>query len=288
MAIVDYPAVTISTAASWPDDAEGWTLRSTLRLQSAVKCVSPEMPNAVLTQLFGITNESDGTTLAEETALDLTDHYVKIEVNSARWVGIVTGHTDVRYGGDGSTATGERSFQAYGLEQLLANQPVPGSLVYQGGSSYEIAHILPFNRTHQRGANVFAGNRETTQTDGLWHFVEAGSAWTVKNILEYMFGWFVTGPWGDLGGQIDDLDQIVVEFDPTGMSVYQILNALVSHKRGYCWSVRYGTQVAAPTLYPYICIHGLAGSAIESGDFSFAANPEVGAVALSNNILRDW
>jgi len=136
---------------------------------------------------------------------------------------------------------------------------------------------------------VFAGNRAAAKQGDLWHFVEAGQPWTAKNILEYLFDYFVTGPWGALGGQIDDLDQIVPgEFDPTGMTVYQILNALVSHKRGYCWSVRYGGQVAVPQLYPYVYIHGISGSTIESGDFLFYPNPEVGSVALSDNILQDW
>jgi len=275
MSIADYPTIKIYTKASW---AAAWTERSTLKPVSVVDVAAPEMSKAVIVQYFGEHNLAQRDTFAAEDKLDLLDQYVQIDCASPdfQWTGIVIDQTTEELGRDVANPTGTRTFVAYGLDHILDMTPIEGSWCKKStGDVYHIHRSLTFNVSHERGGTLL-GNR-TAQTGYSWYFEDNAQLWTIKNILEYLLAHYCVaqGPDWELGGLIDDLDQITEIVSLDGLTVRQALNKLIDRRRGYGWCIR---SIGAGTAT--IHIFSLFAEHVIVGDLAFSKNAEQGAVDM--------
>ena len=278
--LTDFTGGTVWTKAAW---VGSWIERTTLQPISAVNVCAPEYGQAIIRQHIGSHNLADRTAFAAEAALDLRDHYVKIvnASDSSEWVGIITEQSTEWLGFQAADPTGIRTYVARSLDHLLDMTPIVGSWCSDDGATvYQIDRSLTFNISHERGGTLI-GNRSAAKIGltPMWYFTLDGSEWTIKNILEYVLDQYA-GSMGflwELGGQIDDLDQLTTIVSLDGLTVRQALNKLIDRRRGYGWTLR---MVGSEPQDVRIHVFSLFTSDVNVGGFTFTENAEQGDVDL--------
>lgn len=231
---------------------------------------------ATLSWRFGMGLQNDAGEFGQYQKLDLTNHYVKIEVEQEegnrpiKWYGVVVEQAEDRKGallgeGGGRILTGENGFVANGLEMLLDQTVLTRSHVLKKASGapgdedkvYVLKRALTFNKP-----NHFAdhGNRTSAKgPDGVYLFSEdlgsdtslGGSPqqqsefWTTKDIVEYLLHYEspraiddTTYITWELG---DDAEHVLPDWDrpqieAEGRTIFTILNQLCDPRRMLGWA----------------------------------------------------
>lgn len=223
--------VKVYTKATWAGE---WVQVYYLRPLSAVDCVAPEVPKAEFEYRYGKLKRHGATFFATFVPPEIVDQYVKIEVSGVTWwVGVIESYVDVPDGADVTAKAGRRIYTAYGLEHLLDRVSL-----YQGYCDSGVIKQVPtFNLRHSANGTVL-GNRSAAEVAGHWAFSIDGAMWTVRTILDYCFDLFApSGITWTVDGLVADLDNLEIVFDPTGMTLLEIVNALIDRRRGYAWRV---------------------------------------------------
>lgn len=206
--------------------------------------------------------------------LNISGWYIKVEGydefgSALLWVGQVALESFDFDEADGVTGDpqGHEAIQAFGLEYLLNRRQVNGSYV-EGGDTF-VDRVVVFNRRNERGETVSGNRSESVNGDGLYTFSLEGVEWSYLDILEYVLAYFQpSGISFYLTGQTGILAQIVDEVSVSGMTPFEILNALVSPRRGLGWRI-----VTSGEGDVGIYVFSVLAEAISVGDFEMPANP---------------
>lgn len=191
----------------WRDD---WVLYSTIQCLDATWCLSPTMPTATITRDYGHIQQLDAGDYDIFAKMDIVGWYVKIvfqteipagatAYDTKTWYGVVSHMEDenrglVTYGID-TMATGNQTWQCYGLEKLLDTEVLKESWVNTGETSPLIVQLpITFNRNG-------APNRSDLVMDPENSYVFEGRVmddpsypitaewWSSFHIIDYLLSW---------------------------------------------------------------------------------------------------
>lgn len=212
---------------------------------------------------------------APYSPLSLIGKFVRITVHPDEstddedlvWIGYIVGTAKQRSAvkGDGmaQALTGKKQVvRAVGLEYFLDRVQIDASIVFD---TTRILRSMPFNGG--RGVSLDPDTRtranrcDEANADGVLVFAgpgQPGELWTLTNIIAYLLYYFT--PRNNAGDPSPDIftlsaddiiagvcDGIAPTLDPEGMTVYQVLNKLLSPQRGLVWWLD-GTQVRVESL----------------------------------------
>lgn len=218
-----------------------WRYVPFLRPVGGEKSVGREMSWAEFEWEMGdVMQREAGKTWRFYRRLNISNWFVKIEAHRWNtgfdfWFGIIQ-PTRLALDGD---FNGTQGFKAYGLEYLLGRLPlfstyIDGGLLAMRSST--------FNRRNRRGLSL-TGNRSSspyTVSNGavIFTFSTDGAVWTARQILDYLLFFYqpLEVPFV-LVGQLAVLDNIVEEVSYRGLLLIDVLNDLVTPKRGLNWRV---------------------------------------------------
>lgn len=198
--------------------------------------------------------------------LDLIDQFVRVTIDDGtttyRWHGVVVDDQVLRggvqlIGGERKYLFQDQGFSVAGLEYLLDRRRIDSAIV---DDTTRIGRSLAFNAdstARLTSSRATRGNRSSvTNSDGVYAFAKTpgGSIWDAADMVEYLLKYFT--PVDSLGaaapvewaldvGATLLLTDYYPTFDPTGMTTYEVLNALLNPKRGFCWWVDYDPEAGA-------------------------------------------
>ena len=237
---------------------------------------------------------------AEYAPLNIVGKFVKITIptpddeTDIEWVGYVQAMAKQRSAVKGADPaanhlTGRKQvFSAVGLEYFLDRVQVDSAHIFKqlpeepgpGDKSYtKILRTIPFNGGKGVGYDADAkirGNRcESPNPDGIYAFVPAdedGELWTLADIVIYLTEYFTTRNKADEVSPIrfflsptdeaaNVLDGVAPTIDPFNMTVFQLLNRLLSPQRGFVWWLEF-KQVPFGVAEGHIRVETLAQTAI--------------------------
>jgi hypothetical protein len=221
--------------------------------------------------------------------LSLENWFVQIStVQESRerviFVGIITDDTSNIRESTGGTPTGDQVIEARGLEHLLDLLPIIGGVATKDGTTtFNIDQAPSFNGQGGFGLGLI-GNRTASPVAalGVNVFSSAGYVWTNLDILQYVLTAFTPHPQVSfaLSGQYSALDEIQTIHYLEGLTIYQMLNHLVSKRRGLQWSVR---TTGAGTANIHIST-AFSSDVLLDGAVLVPANPEQFTVSADNYI----
>lgn len=182
------------------------------------------------------------------------------------WSGIFTAESVASWGrrvsGTELIEDADQRLIAFGMELLLDRKPIMTAYVakeeaagWDGvGQTAQISNPPTVNDRVRRGLSLF-GNRSSAKKEVPWSeesdmpdeamrhayvFSEDGEVWTVRDFLEYAVAFHPPpGPWIIYSGQFGDLDNLQYEIRHEGLTHKQLLDRLVSRRRGYGWCLRW-------------------------------------------------
>lgn len=293
--IHDVPPHRVYTRGSW---GEPWTLRPGLFCNWCQFESSPQTSAAELEYDYG--QVLDGLAFVERPPLAIAGHWVKIEILAAadaasgppgniRWYGRCQEQAADLAGRVGDyvgqqfrrSPSGRQQFDCLGLEFELDRLFVVTSAIEGGG---DIGRALDFNRG---GGGRLAGDAPSrpNRSEGLGPnntFVFARQLagahyWQADEIVEYLLAHHAQGelPWKlDTDSQLGFLKWYRPALPVHGMSLRQVLDALVDRRRLSAWSVRVWEQAGEPDS-PRIYVYSLTPDPIAStlGNQILPANP---------------
>lgn len=244
------PTFTVSTKSTLAV-ATAWTVQPNLYCERVSRRVNG-MDEALLTFQAGDNVRQIGSiTMGTAAPLDLVGHFVKIEFTDATngdfvWTGYLVEESDRR------ELTAPQVFRAVGLEYFLDRTQIFSAVIDDGKI---IGRSVPFNDPSAAGTynTRRRGNRTTgTPSSGVPEFAASEATrteWTVADILKYLMEYY--HPVDNIGATTPCtwrppsvihepyLRDYIVSFDPSGKTVYEILNALISPRRSLCWWLEY-------------------------------------------------
>jgi hypothetical protein len=236
--------------------ADPWSLRPYLRSPQCTFACGPDMSSAILEYQYGNIHRHDAIGYAVFTPLDLSDRYVKIEIDGGpTWYGVVVDSANDR-GGEHEVngvevVRGTQVFQCRGLEFLLHRKVIDTSIVADGGGEKRIGRAIGFNLGGGlSGSSDKIGNMDDVQVSsaGTGLFAQnlaIAREWTAADILEYLRPYHVPT---DLNG-IDSLGwalgagyrAILQNYTPAmqvhDKTFFQVLNELIDRRRLMGWYV---------------------------------------------------
>lgn len=207
-----------------------------------------------------------GTAVAEISPLGIVGQFVRIDVPGTAtypWYGVVVAERLTRSGvvNDGGTNKHQARDQflgAVGLEYFLDRRQIDAAWYHD---TLRVARPVAFNAqdtTPLATARVKRGNRSSSVNgDGVYVFhpgqAGTGSVWTAAQIVQYLLQYFAPT---DHNGDPSPCPFVLAEaaatqlaswrptFDPSGLTVFEALNALLSPQRGFVWWVEYSENPA--------------------------------------------
>ena len=249
------PQVTVKTKDALTVATE-WTEQPYLRCEQLVLQVNA-MDQATFRFEAGPRVRQIGSgILGPGDELDLSGKFVRVEFpdtydggdSSLSWTGYFIGNDTKREIHSPQIQT------AVGIEYFLDRDQIRESIIHE---DKRIGRVIPFNDSSSGGGyrTTGRGNRSTTAVPEGWQFAASDSAraeWSAKNIVEYLLANFhpkntagVTSPcaWSfDFGSYVDDY---IVGFDPDKLTLFEILNRLLSPRRSLCWWLDYSEAEGA-------------------------------------------
>jgi hypothetical protein len=251
-----------------------WTLAPYIHCDEATWCVAPTMPTATLVCEYGEIARPGALQFSKESRRDYQRFYVKVVFaigdgetldGTKTWYGIVE-LTDDQKGGAkvytnaaGETlvvATGEQTWQAFGLEQLLAVHTIRNSVVKDAvhTTTVTVKRGVCFNEDGK-------ANRHTTLYDTVYPFASKSSnaeTWSSRHIVEYLLKHQTpTKANGDVevpfalmefwAPAIPDWD--APELDQEQQTTYDLLVSLVSRQRLASWYLWVDETTTPATVY---------------------------------------
>ncbi|HUX16798.1 MAG TPA: hypothetical protein VMW52_10025, partial [Phycisphaerae bacterium] len=256
----------------WSGD---WEEVEHLYCDHVVFAAAPSVPTAAFSWRFGVGLRPGEQAFEDVEPLDLLDQYVKVEIDSppdadgeardpVTWQGIFL---EDAWNSDGAfvrhkpktkdelerTPSGQQSMAAYGLEVLLARQPIRGSWWLAGaGDERVIERPLAFNAENRlanagnrskakgpRGQYLFSGDLSDTVNGCDW--------WSTRDVVEYLLAYHAPV---DEAGNHDvpfGLEPSAKPYLPTwdrprvkldGRTVKEVLDELLNRRRLLGYSVR--------------------------------------------------
>jgi hypothetical protein len=234
--------------------ADAWSLRPYLRAPQCTFSCGPDMSSAVLEYKYGNRHMHDANGFAVFTPLDLSDRYVKIEIDDGpTWYGVVVDSDNDR-GGEHEVngvevVRGTQTFLCRGLEFLLQRKIIDTSIVASDANEYEIERAIGFNLgSGLPGSSDKIGNmvRGGIKSSIFSSTLEGAEEWDAAEILNYLIAYHVPG---DVAG-IDSLgwfgsffrySGILQHYTPAmqvhGKTFFQVLNELIDRRRLMGWYV---------------------------------------------------
>lgn len=235
-------------AAAWSQVADAWCVE-------AVWSAAPTLPTATIVFQYGeIAQPESQSFVTFDKLLGMGRVYVLVEFdcesdgmggyNVRRWVGVLDVATDDQDGATFAagepTGSGEQTFTAYGLEKLLADKYVDGSII---GSGDRISRPVTFNargRANMTTAPVGSAYAFSDDPESVWF-------WDTYNICLYLLEHQTPR---DAAG----VESVPFKFDalqipnplPTfdapvvyqeGRTVYDLLCELIPAERLYSWFI---------------------------------------------------
>lgn len=247
--------------------ADPWSLRPYLRAPECTFACGPDMSSARLEYKYGRIMRHDAHNYAIFTPLELSDRYVKIEIDDGpTWYGVVVDQQNDRSGeslkNGNEVVTGTQTIQCRGLEFLLHRKIIDSSIVTRGAGEVTIERAIGFNLGGGLPASSDKiGNRsELGGTKGCKIFasdLKEAEEWTAADILEYLIAYHVPGDINDvdsLGWFANFLQYsgILQHHSPAlqahGKSFFQVLNELIDRRRLMGWYVRVDPNNEAPEI----------------------------------------
>lgn len=241
------PTVSVYTKSSLTV-ATSWTGQPHLYCNGVTRRVNG-LDEATLVYFPGTNIRQIGSaTMGVSAPLNLRNQFVRVEfadsvLGDFLWTGYIVDEDTQR---ENESA---QVFKAVGLEYFLGRNSVRESVVYNGK---RIGRAVPFNDASGAGglAVKSRGNRSTDLgTSGVYEFATSDNEkaeWTVKDIVQYLLKHFP--PKTDIGAVTpctwavnlgSYLDNYTVAFNPDGLTVFEILNALLNPRRSLCWWLEY-------------------------------------------------
>lgn len=202
----------------------------------------------------------DGNGFQNCPPLNLINHFVRVTVDdgvtSYQWHGIVVDDHLSRsgvamIGGQRKYRIQDQALTVNGLEFLLDSRRIDSAIV---DDTTRIGRSLAFNSdstARLTSSRATRGNRTSvTNSDSLYVFAKTpgGDVWSAAGIVAYLLKYFTPvqsdntpNPveWSLDVGAVLLLSDYYTTFDPTGMTTYEALNALLNPQRGFCWWVEY-------------------------------------------------
>lgn len=272
----------VYTRPTWAGE---WTEQE-MHCDEAVWSVAPTIPTATLHYYYGDIARAGELQFSRDTKqTDLLRAYVKVvftmdDDTTRTWYGIIEVIEDQLHGATFSEdragnvtvqATGEQTFTAYGLEQLLANHLVTRSYVQKStGEAVEVERGITFN---ERGKP----NRHTPEAAlGIpcYNFAydpDSATEWSTYEIVQYLLARQVPASAADLRAidfVFDPPALVILSLDDTPtlythhQSTYDLITSVLCRQRlmtwwvevdetlspGLAW-VRMGTTNATPVVW---------------------------------------
>ena len=227
--------------------------------------VAPALPSAHLSWHYGEIQSPGVVAFTTEFPIlaKLQDWYVRIsrpgtiaetpegevyQQSFPVWYGVITGGVEVYDGHDIvdaaglSSASGDESPNARGLEALLYRAGIDGSYILSAAEGVKVDARLPWNLWDAR-TSTLQGNRSTakiTSPSGVSAHVFSDTdkaTWTVADIVEYLIAWFAPeGLVMGVSGTTANLAKVSIAVSPF-RTVAEGLRQLVARERGHAWRV---------------------------------------------------
>lgn len=230
-----------------------------------------------------------GGTEFEASASYNTGSYVRVKHGDFNWYGYIERSKFRRKTSQNATLT------AFGLEYWLDRVPIRRTVIYDNKIlgrtvKFNAGGAATFNNTPNERGNMSIANNGA----GVRVFAnEVGSVaeWNAYEMIRYLLWYF--GPQTDSNADspcpyildpnaADFLSDLKPAFDPDGMTVYEVLNALVSPKRGLCWWLDFSE--IAPSGVATIKVQSLTTSEVTlPGGGSIAANTNPKSLNYDND-----
>lgn len=183
----------------------------------------------------------------------------------------------------------------YSLLHLLDRVPVQGgyALSPNGELAMKIDTPMTFNRRARRGFTTF-GNRsaekatlQTASTTGsedpvAYVFDRTAEKWSIRDIAEYAMTFFAAElcPKFVLSGAANLLEGFTPVVDAEGKTVLQLLQSIISPRRGFSW--REKCERDRDSAVVTMEIFAVTDQDIAAGGGLIAANPEQGTFELAS------
>lgn len=292
---VDAPAHRVYTRANW---VEPWVWRPHLFATWCQFDCSPNLPRAELVYDFGQLLRPGTVVFQAVPPLDVTGHFAKIEISQPDdsegdpsppicWYGrvaeVATDRmgilTDTIGGQPLQTPTGTQRFDCIGLEKELDRLYLASSVI-EGPGEPRIGRAIAVNRGGGNPAgsdlDVLPNRSEAIGEKNTFLFAErlAGARlWQADELLDYVLAYHTPGdiPWSvDPDGQLGFLRWYQPSLELHGLSVRQVLDALVDRRRLSAWTARVFEQ---------------EGDVDQVKIYVFSLTPNAIASSLGNQIL---
>lgn len=253
--------------------ADAWSLRPYLRAPEFTFACGPDMSSATLEYKYGNIMRHDAHDYAVFPPLDLSDRYVKIEVDGGpTWYGVVIGSGNDRGGehvvGADEVVRGTQTFACRGLEFLLHRVTLDTSIVSNtNAANFEntIDRAIGFNLGPGIASSVdkLANKHPAGGARGVPIFAETlnnANEWSAADVLEYLLayhtptdingldslGWFASR-----ARYLPILENHTPAMQVHGKTVFQVLNELIDRRRLMGWCVRVDPNNEHPEIFVF-------------------------------------
>ncbi len=257
--VSEFPLATIETKDSLED--EEWTATTYLWVNKLTRAVNA-YDEAEIERYIGDLVQPGTDFYAAYPPLDLLGKFVRITIPQTSpltdivWVGYIIGTAHERAAvkdapGPTKVLTGRNQvLTAVGLEYFLDRVQIDSAYIYE---TTKINRSIPFNGGRgvalDPDTRTRANRSAATNADGVYTFVpndETGQLWKLGNIVNYLLQYFTTrNKAGDVApvtyvldaqDQLDAvLDGVAPTLDVDALTVFQVLNKLLSPQRGFVW-----------------------------------------------------
>jgi len=278
----------VETKEKWTDD---WIAQPYLTAISATDTLEPTVPVATFTYQYGNIHREDAAAFEQADPIDLDGHFVRIMlVNddgpSMLWCGRIERIDYAPHGG--TTKSGDATMTAYGLSHLLDKVTIHDAHVYENATNWTIDRVPVVNEPLEHGPSN-GGNRSTYSVfgDGYYAFSSDGAVWSHLDVARYVLYHhqvridlaFVLHGDPDV---LTALDQIHTVQRIEGLTIRQVLNKLISRRRGLAWKIETNGVSGEIDVRVVSCL--AEPIALGNGE-TLPANSTIHDIALDQEIL---
>lgn len=275
-----FDSVRLFTVQIREDWGVPWQTVPYLQPLRATYALAPAMSRADFALDYGRVKREDQSSFNPWSPSPLVDRFVRIlavpngQPPYVIWAGVFPHEGYEIDGAEDQTQQprGRQIVTALGYEYLLdIRRADEWSLVAQDGLGQELLHRVPrplvFNRRADRGGQTL-GNRSTARktlgtfgrdpgADESYVFSKDAELWTFDDILQYYLALYWPRATVFLpSGQTDLLANYTGVVDPTGKSVWRVLNDLIDRRRGLAFGIFGGFNDGAEPILHVASIFG--------------------------------
>ena len=252
MAIRDFQTHTVYLKEHWNDQ---WTLMNQLFADRVTFCLSPEMPEAVLSYRYGEVKGYGENNFAARTPLSCINWYVLVIIDQGddhaakEWYGVIVDDSRERHGDyvGNVNESGHQAIVARGLEYLLYRKPVITSKVLDADLNVsEINAALAFNCGGGNDQDHIEVGNCSNGVGGFPYFassLDQARKWSGRDVVKYVLkehpptvpavmNWKLNA-----ASNLKILDSQSPAFHCHGMTVADVINKVCDRRRLMGWYV---------------------------------------------------